>query len=176
VTKITKRLVDSLQPKTQPYCVWDAAVAGLGVRVQPTGSMSYVLKYWAPSGRQRWAKLGAVGILTPQPPGDLPPGHLVAECQVKNFAHLAHRDPLCWHSILLRTGQKERPYEPAGERFVTPRPRAASSRNPGRHHLGMVADIISERVGGIIPEWWAASPGIRKVGSRSVPQPRTGSF
>jgi ParB family chromosome partitioning protein len=28
----------------------------------------------------------------------------------------------------------------------------------------MVGDIISERVGGIIPEWWAASPGIRSFG------------
>lgn len=65
MAKITKRLVDSLQPKAQPFCVWDGAVAGFGVRVQPTGSMSYVLKYRTPSGRQRWAKLGAVGIVTP---------------------------------------------------------------------------------------------------------------
>ena len=33
--------------------------------------------------------------------------------------------------------------------------RATSSRNAGRDHLGMV--------GGIIPESWAASPGIRSL-------------
>src|SRR5437763_12827895 len=41
-----------------------------------------------------------------------------------------------------------------------PDPRARSSRNGGRHHLGTVGEIISEWVGGIIPESWAASPGI----------------
>jgi integrase len=65
MAKISKRVVDGLQPKAQPYCVWDGALAGFGVRVQPTGSMSYVLKYRASSGRQRWAKLGRVGIVAP---------------------------------------------------------------------------------------------------------------
>src|SRR6266571_3944901 len=46
---------------------------------------------------------------------------------------------------LLRTSQKERPYEPAGGAFTPALPRAASSRNPGRHHLGIVGAIISER-------------------------------
>src|SRR3954447_25909983 len=41
-----------------------------------------------------------------------------------------------------------------------PDPGARSSRNGGRHHLGTVGEIISERVGGIIPERRAASPGI----------------
>jgi predicted DNA-binding ribbon-helix-helix protein len=35
--------------------------------------------------------------------------------------------------------------------------RARSSRNPGRHHLGTVGEIISESVGGIKSERWAAS-------------------
>src|ERR1700720_4563679 len=39
--------------------------------------------------------------------------------------------------------------------------RARSSRNGGRHHLGTVGGIISEWVGGIIPESWAACSGIR---------------
>src|SRR6202043_1016438 len=41
--------------------------------------------------------------------------------------------------------------------------RARSSRNGGRHHLGTVGGIISEWVGGIIPESWAACSGIRTL-------------
>src|SRR5881227_1093030 len=37
--------------------------------------------------------------------------------------------------------------------------RPAEAPGPGRDHPGMVGDIISERVGGIIPERRAASPG-----------------
>jgi hypothetical protein len=41
-----------------------------------------------------------------------------------------------------------------------PDPRAKSSRNGGRHYLGTAGEIISESVGGIIPEQRAASLGI----------------
>jgi integrase len=48
--------------------VWDAALAGFGVRVQSTGARSYVVKYRAGSGRgapTRRLTLGKVGTLTP---------------------------------------------------------------------------------------------------------------
>ncbi|MCC6781081.1 MAG: gamma-glutamyltransferase, partial [Hyphomicrobiales bacterium] len=38
--------------------------------------------------------------------------------------------------------------------------RATSSRNGGRHHRGIPGGFRSEQPGGIISEWWAASPGI----------------
>jgi hypothetical protein len=89
--------------------------------------------------------------------GDLTGRYATNELQPKHFAHLAHGRSLCWHPVL-SFGKPEgadlsRPAE-------APDPRAASSRNSGRHHLGTAGEIISESVGGIIPERRAASPGI----------------
>ena len=50
--RITKRLVDSLTPAGTEYFVWDSKLAGFGLRVQPTGEKSYVVKYRAGSGRK----------------------------------------------------------------------------------------------------------------------------
>src|SRR5262252_7272058 len=65
---ITKRLVDSLKPAGEDYFVWDDTLSGFGLRVQPTGAKSYVVKYRAGSGRgapTRRITLGRVGNLTP---------------------------------------------------------------------------------------------------------------
>jgi integrase len=66
--RITKRLVDSLRPTGYDRFVWDDTLIGFGVRVQPTGAKSYVVKYRAGSGRgapSRRVTLGRVGTLTP---------------------------------------------------------------------------------------------------------------
>ena len=67
--RITKRLVDSLSATSSgEYFVWDSKLAGLGLRVQPSGVMSYVVKYRAGSGRAaptRRITLGRVGKITP---------------------------------------------------------------------------------------------------------------
>jgi hypothetical protein len=66
--QITKRLLDSLEPREAEYFVWDGSLAGFGVRVQSTGARSYVVKYRAGSGRgapTRRLTLGKVGTLTP---------------------------------------------------------------------------------------------------------------
>jgi hypothetical protein len=39
--RITKRVVDSLEIKPSEYAVWDATMPGFGVRVRPTGAISY---------------------------------------------------------------------------------------------------------------------------------------
>jgi integrase len=65
---ITKRCVDSLKAADREYFFWDCHLKGFGVRVQPTGKKSYVVKYRAGSGRHaptRRVTLGAVGKLTP---------------------------------------------------------------------------------------------------------------
>jgi hypothetical protein len=41
--RITKRVVDSLKIKPSEYAVWDATMPGFGVRVRPTGAMSYIV-------------------------------------------------------------------------------------------------------------------------------------
>ena len=66
--RITKRLVDSLRPTGYDRFVWDDTLIGFGIRVQPTGAKSYVVKYRAGSGRgapTRRVTLGRVGTLTP---------------------------------------------------------------------------------------------------------------
>jgi integrase len=67
-SRITKRLVDRLQPGEREYFTWDSDLAGFGLRVQPSGAKSYVVKYRAGSGRSaptRRITIGSVGKLTP---------------------------------------------------------------------------------------------------------------
>jgi integrase len=59
----TKRLCDAAEAHEEPYILWAGDPAGFGLRVQPSGHKSFVLKYRA-SGRQRWLTLGAYGVLT----------------------------------------------------------------------------------------------------------------
>jgi integrase len=67
--RITKRVVDSLKIKPSEYAVWDATMPGFGVRVRPTGAMSYIVVYRAGSGRgapYRRYTIGAIGKITPE--------------------------------------------------------------------------------------------------------------
>jgi integrase len=49
--RITKRFVDGLRPQAKEFAVWDSKLPGFGVRVRPSGAMSYVVVYRAGSGR-----------------------------------------------------------------------------------------------------------------------------
>lgn len=65
---ITKRRVDALKKADREYFVWDSDLKGFGLRVQPTGEKSYVVKYRSGSGRNaptRRVTLGTIGKLTP---------------------------------------------------------------------------------------------------------------
>jgi Arm DNA-binding domain len=67
--RITKRVVDSLKAGSTEYAVWDAQMPGFGVRVRPTGAMSYVVVYRAGSGRGapvRRFTIASVGKTTPE--------------------------------------------------------------------------------------------------------------
>ncbi|PTM50416.1 site-specific integrase [Phreatobacter oligotrophus] len=64
--KLTKRSVDAITPRATEFCVWDAEVSGFGVRVRPSGAMSYLAMYRT-GGRNsplRKVTLGSVGKLT----------------------------------------------------------------------------------------------------------------
>jgi integrase len=66
--RITKRTVDALKPNGREFTVWDDTVSGFGVRVRPTGAMSYVVVYRAGAGRGapvRRFTVGAVGKIAP---------------------------------------------------------------------------------------------------------------
>jgi integrase len=67
--RITKRMVDGLKPQSSEYAIWDAQMPGFGVRVRPTGSMSYVVVYRAGAGRGapvRRYTIAGVGKITPE--------------------------------------------------------------------------------------------------------------
>src|SRR5262245_54831144 len=49
--RITKRVLDGLRPQAREFAVWDFKLPGFGVRVRPSGAMSYVVVYRAGSGR-----------------------------------------------------------------------------------------------------------------------------
>jgi integrase len=66
MVKITKRLVDSLQPDPdRDLFVWDEGLKGFAVRMTPTGSSSYLVQYRTPRGRTRRYAFAKVGTLTP---------------------------------------------------------------------------------------------------------------
>lgn len=68
--KITKRLVDSLQPEISRYVVYDTEVKGFGVRVTPSGAATYIVEYRPDGGGRNVTKkrmsLGRVGEITPE--------------------------------------------------------------------------------------------------------------
>lgn len=63
MAKLTKRLIDGLEPKSSDYFEWDDELPGFGVRVWPTGRKVYVAQYRA-GVRTRRVKVGTHGPLT----------------------------------------------------------------------------------------------------------------
>lgn len=59
-TKITQKLLNSLEAQDKPYRIHDTEQPGLFLRVQPTGHASYMVTW----GRNREKSLGRVGKLT----------------------------------------------------------------------------------------------------------------
>ena len=43
--RLTKRLVDKLEPDGRDRVVWDLDVHGFGLRISPGGALTYVLQY-----------------------------------------------------------------------------------------------------------------------------------
>ena len=61
--KLTDAAVARLRPRAREYAVWDRSVPGLGVRVRPTGGMTWVMLEEA-EGRTRRVSLGPVSTMT----------------------------------------------------------------------------------------------------------------
>lgn len=65
--KLTKRSVDAAKPEEVRYILWDEALAGFGLRVEPTGRKTFIARYRAGGGRtgvRRQPTLGQYGTLT----------------------------------------------------------------------------------------------------------------
>ena len=66
---LTKRTVEALEPAAKPWIAWDDRVTGFGVRVQPSGTKSFLVNYRA-NGGGRYAPnkrlvIGRFGRITP---------------------------------------------------------------------------------------------------------------
>lgn len=62
--KITKSLIDSAHAKDKDYIIWDSAISGFGIKINPTGSKTFLLYYRTKTGRQRKPSIGKYGQLT----------------------------------------------------------------------------------------------------------------
>jgi Arm DNA-binding domain len=72
MAKITKRVVDALQPmKAQDVFTWDSELRGFGVRMKPSGVKTFLTQYRNVEGRTRRLVLGQNGALTPENARDL---------------------------------------------------------------------------------------------------------
>ncbi|AVA22492.1 site-specific integrase [Rhizobium sp. NXC24] len=63
MTKLTKRVIDSLDAREKDYFEWDDELSGFGVRVWPTGKKTYVAQYRVGKQTKRF-KVGSHGALT----------------------------------------------------------------------------------------------------------------
>src|SRR5215475_5279114 len=65
--KLTKRVVDTLSADpVREYFVWDDELKGFGVRVKPSGVVSFLIQYRNAGGRSRKYTLGQYGRITPE--------------------------------------------------------------------------------------------------------------
>lgn len=67
---LTKRVVDAAETKDQRYFVWDSDLPGFGLRVETSGTKTFVVRYRAEGGgraaAQRFVTVGRFGPLTPE--------------------------------------------------------------------------------------------------------------
>lgn len=65
--KLTKRVIDLTVPGERRFEIWDVELKGFGLRVEPSGVKSFILRY-RPGGRRsakRFVNLGRYGAVTP---------------------------------------------------------------------------------------------------------------
>jgi hypothetical protein len=68
MAKITKRIIDSVELKPERYYIWDSELKGFGVKVEPSGTKTYILRYRtgnSASAPRRFISIGRHGALTP---------------------------------------------------------------------------------------------------------------
>ena len=66
---LTKRTVEGLEPTAKPWFAWDNKLTGFGVRIQPSGTKSFLVNYRANGGGRHAANkrvvIGRFGRITP---------------------------------------------------------------------------------------------------------------
>lgn len=153
--KLTKLSADSALPSSSRYTIWDDALAGFGLRVEPSGTRSWIVKYRAEGGgrnaAQRLVSLGrfpavsasearkeATTILAAASLGQDPAGDLAAkrrELRMRDLIDLYEKEGL----IVQRGARIGTPMKPLTARYTMARL---------RHHV--VPLLGSRRVSEII--------------------------
>jgi integrase len=68
MAKLTKEIVDKAKPQAVRFVIWDEAIPGLGLRVEPSGTKTFFLRYRAAgagrAGVKRFLKVGRFGPMT----------------------------------------------------------------------------------------------------------------
>ena len=65
--KLTKRVVDAAEPSAKRKTMWDGELRGFGLRIEPGGHKTFVVRYRAGGGRSgvlRQTTLGRYGVVT----------------------------------------------------------------------------------------------------------------
>src|SRR5262245_29102773 len=135
---ITKRLVDGLEPTGNDCFVWDDSLIGFGVRVQPTGAKSYVVKYRAGSGRgapTRRVTLGKVGSLTPDE------ARALARKMLGAVAHGS--DP----AALKAAERRASTLQELAEIFLAEHVEAKRKRTTAAHYRGLLENVVLPELG-----------------------------
>ena len=117
---ITKRFVDALRrPKDGgDVFAWDDALPGFGVRMKPTGAISYIVQYRNAGGVSRRFTLGRHGVLTPQEARHMAKDRLA---DVRRGQDPAEARNKAWHDptvtvlcdLYLKEGPTEKPQKKA---------------------------------------------------------------
>src|SRR5208282_3437319 len=63
--KIGQLLLAKIQPKDKPFEIYDTELKGFTLRIQPSGSMSYVVRYRLRDGKQTRLVIGKTGVYSP---------------------------------------------------------------------------------------------------------------
>lgn len=68
--RLTKRTVDAVSPQPERYVVWDSELKGFGLRVEPSGAKTFLVRYRPKgagrTGAKRFIKVGRHGTVTPE--------------------------------------------------------------------------------------------------------------
>lgn len=65
IVKLSERAVDAARPEAERYILWDAALKGFGLRVEASGTKTFLVRYRI-AGRKRFVAIGRFGQLTPE--------------------------------------------------------------------------------------------------------------
>ena len=64
MAKLTKTMIEKIQPGARDVFHWDDTLPGFGIRVLPSGKRSFILQYRNAERRTRRITVGRFGVLT----------------------------------------------------------------------------------------------------------------